>query len=128
MAIIDVAAWAATVVVMTVQELAGAAGVATAAHSVAAVVLASASVGEVAATAAAATETAPEAEATGRPAKSMSVALMAPVPVMVGVIPATAELISASVASRTRSLWLKMQPGSSSSVSQLLPLAVGSPI
>ena len=39
-----------------------------------------------------------------------------------------AALISSAVASSTRRLCVNMHPGSSSAVSQLLPLAVGSPI
>ena len=40
--------------------------------------------------------------------------------------PATAASISAAVASSTSKFWVKIHPGSSSIVSQLLPLAVGS--
>jgi hypothetical protein len=110
----------AIVVVMTVQELAGAA-VEDTTHSVAEVTTAAAVAGVE-------TETSPAPEAIGRLARSISVALITPVPVKVGLIPATAELISSSLASKTRSFSLKMQPGSSSAVSQLFPLAVGSPI
>ncbi len=39
-------------------------------------------------------------------------------------MPATAELISAAVASSTRRFWEKMQPSTSSSVSQEFPLPV----
>ena len=124
---VDEATFAATVVVMTVQdELAGAAATDDAAQSVTA---ASAEVTATAETAAGAdAATAPVALAPDRPARSMLVALITPVPVIEAVMPATAELISSSLASGTRSFWLNMQPGSSSSVSQVLPFAVGSPI
>ena len=56
------------------------------------------------------------------------VAVLAPVLVVVTAvaIPATAASISSAVASSTSSFWVKMHPGSSSRVSHVFPLAVGS--
>src|SRR3569833_3177324 len=120
-AIMAVAALAATVVVTLLQVLVGAAAAEPASHPA----FAAAAVGSAAAPAAATAPWTPP-PAMERPAKLISVALMTPVPVIVGLIPATADEISSTETSRTSSRSLKMQPGSSFSVSQELPLAVGS--